>query len=145
MSYNTALAVPTTGMPDACGAEAACITDAATGAVADAAAGAEAACTADAATGAIAEAAAGAEAALPAGVSADWLLPDGWQAVSRTAMAVRTGNLFMAAVFLFNGKDGWIITAALGRCRLLFVTGSPNIIAPFYDIKQPSRASDDPR
>ncbi|GAA8963820.1 hypothetical protein HpSP79_01940 [Helicobacter pylori] len=86
-----------------------------------------------------------AEAVLPADVSTDWLLPEGWQAASRAAMAVRTGNLFMAAAFLLNGKDGWIITVALGRCRLLFVWDSPNIIAPFYDIKQPSRASDDPR
>ena len=107
MSYSTALAVPTTGMPDTCGAEAACTADAATGAEAAADVSAE-------------EAIAGAEAVLPAGVSADWLLPEGWQAESRTAMAVRTGNLFMAAVFLFNGKDGWIITATVGRCRLLF-------------------------
>ena len=107
MSYNTALAVPTTGMPDVCGAEAACTSDAAIGAEA-------------AADVSVEEAIAGAEAALPSGVSADWLLPDGWQAESRRAMAVRTGHLFMAAVFLFNGKDGWIITAAVGKCRLLF-------------------------
>ena len=107
MSYSTTLAVPTTGMPDACGAEAACTSDAATGTEAAADVPAE-------------EAIAGAEAALPAGVAADWLLPDGWQAESRRAMTVRTGNLFMAAVFLFNGKDGWIITATVGKCRLLF-------------------------
>ena len=92
-------------MPDACGTEAACTTDEATGAGAAADVSAE-------------EAAAGAETVLPAGVSADWLLPDGWQAESRRAMAVRTGNLFMAAVFLFNGKDGRIITAVVGTCRL---------------------------
>ena len=72
-------------------------------------------------------------------------MPEGWQAESRRAMAVRTGNLFMAAVFLFNGKDGRIIAGEVGKRRLLFVWGSPNIIAPFYDIKQPSRASDEPR
>ena len=49
---------------------------------------------------------------------AHFCLPDGWQAESRRAMAVRTGNLFMAAVFLFNGKDGRIITAVVGTCRL---------------------------
>ena len=81
-------------MPDACGAEAACTTDAATGAEAAADVPAE-------------EAAAGAEAALPAGVSADWLLPDGWQAESKTAMAVRTGNLFMAAGLSVE-REGWV-------------------------------------
>ena len=102
-------------MPDACGAEAACTTDAATGAEAAADVPAE-------------EAAAGAETVLPAGVSADWLLPDGWQAESRRAMTVRTGNRFMEATFLLNGKDGWIITAAAGTCRLLF--GLQNLFWP---------------
>ena len=93
-------------MPDACGAEAACTTDAATGAEAAADVAAE-------------EAIAGAEAALPAGVAADWLLPDGWQAESRTAMEMRTGNLFMAAGLSVEregwadyNSDGWKVQAA---------------------------------
>jgi hypothetical protein len=95
-------------MPDACGAEAACTTDAATGAEAAADVPAE-------------EAAAGAETVLPAGVSADWLLPEGWQAESKTAMAVRTGNLFMAAGLSVEREEwvdynsgGWKVQAAFG-------------------------------
>jgi len=103
-------------MPDACGAEAACTTDAATGAEAAADVPAE-------------EAAAGAETALPAGVSADWLLPEGWQAESKTAMAVRTGNLFMAAGLSVE-RERWAD----------YNSGGWNVQAAFWVIKYFGRA-----
>jgi hypothetical protein len=58
-------------------------------------------------------------------VSADWLLPDGWQAESRRAMAVRTGNRFMAAGLSVE-REGWEdYSRGSWKAQAAFCVGQP--------------------